>query len=380
MGKYKTAHSRIKVKCSLCKYEWEPLAWDILRGKGCPNCSHTSTSYFEQLILESFRYCLGEAEVESRNKTLIGKELDIYIPKYKFAIEPGSWYWHKDKYENDLEKLELCKKNGNKLIIIYDDYDGDKTSNKNIWTYKEEISNDQTLMQRIIKKLLNEVNINEKFDEDIWEHISKIAHKSSRRMTTEEFCAKIYSINPRIEVLGEYTGHDNRIKCRCKDCNYEWDATAGQLLNGRICPKCNPNCHGFITKTDEEFREQLHKLRPTITSLEPYVKSNVKIKVRCNVCGYEWYAKPSSLLYRSGCKECAKKIISQKSSKAVVQYTLEGKEVAKYKSIKEAQEKTKINDNKIISALKGRRKSANGYLWRYAENKSASNQNKKTQG
>ena len=367
LGEYKTAHSRVKVKCALCKHEWEPLAWDILRGNGCPKCSHTSTSYFEQLILESFKYCLGETEAESRNTSLIGKELDIYIPKYKFAIEPGSWHWHKDKYKNDLEKLELCKKNGVKLIIIYDDYTGKKINNKSIWTYKDEISNNQEIIRRIIKKLLKEININEDFNEDVWEQISIKAYKSSRKTTNEDFCEKINKINPNIELLSEYTGYDNRIKCRCLNCSYEWDATAGQLLDGRMCPKCNPKCHGFVTKTNDEFKKQLHELRPTITALEPYVKSNIKIKVRCNVCGYEWYSRPSTLLYRSGCKECAKKIISQKSSKAVVQYTLEGEEIAKYKSIKEAHEKTGIYDGKIISALKGRRKSADGYLWKYDE-------------
>ena len=51
-----------------------------------------------------------------RDNDAIGKELDIFIPKYKFAIEYGAWYWHKNRAENDRIKQLLCKENGIKLI------------------------------------------------------------------------------------------------------------------------------------------------------------------------------------------------------------------------------------------------------------------------
>ena len=44
-----------------------------------------------------------------------------------------------------------------------------------------------------------------------------------------------------------------------------------------------------------------------ITLLSPYIKSNEKIKVRCNVCNYEWETVPP-VLYRSGCPKCVGQI------------------------------------------------------------------------
>ena len=120
--KYINAHTRVLVRCEHCKNEWNPLAWDLIRGTGCPNCAHTSTSFLEQFILLSFRKAIGDGNVLSRDKKAIGKELDIYIPTLKLAIEPGSWFWHKSKIENDKAKRNLCVNKGIRLITIYDNY------------------------------------------------------------------------------------------------------------------------------------------------------------------------------------------------------------------------------------------------------------------
>lgn len=58
------------------------------------------------------------ADIEYRTKKVIGKELDIYIPKYRIAIEYGAFYWHKNRQQNDIEKAELCKSKNIRLITI----------------------------------------------------------------------------------------------------------------------------------------------------------------------------------------------------------------------------------------------------------------------
>lgn len=97
LGKYTNAHEKVSCRCKICGHEWKPLAMDLVKGTGCPECCHTSTSFMEQIILLSFRYALGKKKVHSRDRALIGKELDIYIPDKKLAIEPGAWTWHADK-------------------------------------------------------------------------------------------------------------------------------------------------------------------------------------------------------------------------------------------------------------------------------------------
>ena len=52
----------------------------------------------------------------------------------------------------------------------------------------------------------------------------------------------------------------------------------------------------------------------------------------------------------------------------VIQYTKDGKEIARYKSQKEAMEKTGIQSRHISCCCKGKRKTTGGYVWRYAKN------------
>ena len=70
---------------------------------------------------------------EENNRTILnGKELDIYIPSKKIAIEFNGLHWHSDKYiPNDyhLNKTELCNTFGINLIHIFEDE----------WVYKKDI-------------------------------------------------------------------------------------------------------------------------------------------------------------------------------------------------------------------------------------------------
>ncbi len=108
LGKYSNGKKGIKVRCKKCNHVWSPVPGSLLAGRGCPKCNHVPTSFMEQFILLSLITALGDGKVIHRNTDAIGAELDIYIPTWKLAIEPGSWYWHKDKIERDKRKQELC--------------------------------------------------------------------------------------------------------------------------------------------------------------------------------------------------------------------------------------------------------------------------------
>ena len=57
---------------------------------------------------------------------------------------------------------------------------------------------------------------------------------------------------------------------------------------------------------------------------------------------------------------------NNKVRKAVLQFTLDGKFVAEYPSVKEAERQTGIFDTSIIRCCKGKGHTAGGYVWRYA--------------
>jgi len=62
----------------------------------------------------------------------LGKEIDIYIPDKKLAIEFNGLYWHSDIFKDNkyhYNKWKLCKNNGVKLLSIWEDD----------WQYKKDI-------------------------------------------------------------------------------------------------------------------------------------------------------------------------------------------------------------------------------------------------
>lgn len=57
--------------------------------------------------------------------------------------------------------------------------------------------------------------------------------------TTREFIEELSDINSFIEVIGEYNGNKEGIKCRCKIDNHIWNPSPNALLRGEGCPLCN---------------------------------------------------------------------------------------------------------------------------------------------
>lgn len=303
IGEYKDAHTRVEVFCTRCNYKWSPIAWDIIRGCGCPNCSHTSTSFMEQFILHSFKRVVGDSEVISRDKVTIGKELDIFIPKLNLAIEPGSWFWHKNRIENDKLKREKCNKKGIRLVQIYDNYNLEINDEIDVYKYREDLSTDlgYPLLKLLVVDLIRSINIRINWSENIWNEIKHCAILGSRKRTTEEFVDILKSINSSIVVLGDYKNYHEKIYVKCDICNHEWTATPSHLLEGKGCPKCA----GKILKTNEEFRKELLIKNIPITPKENYINSRTQIKVQCNICGYEWCSRPANILTGYCCPQCA---------------------------------------------------------------------------
>jgi hypothetical protein len=99
----------------------------------CPTCYPKYTSIPEFEIIE-FLSSIGDYTVLKNNrKTLNGKELDIYLPDEKLAIEFNGLYWHSEQNGKDrnyhLNKTKLCEEKGINLIHIFEDE----------WYYKKDI-------------------------------------------------------------------------------------------------------------------------------------------------------------------------------------------------------------------------------------------------
>ena len=240
--------NRIKVRCKKCGHIWEPKVYNLSYSKqGCPKCHTSATSFMEQFLYNSFCEVLGKENIINRDKSAIGKELDIYIPDKKFAIEIGSWFWHKDIFEKDLEKYKLCQDKGIKLLIIYDNCkDFPKDINYDfIWTYDIDLGLEKDLitLKEIFYKCSYILSINN-LNYINWKIIEGESYKDSYRKSHKEFIEEFKNKNKyfnNIKINSIYKGRHERIDCECKICGYKWSPIIDNLLQGKGCRKCHTN-------------------------------------------------------------------------------------------------------------------------------------------
>lgn len=118
--------------CALCENKVFEIRSDVLRSrlqlhvdictKRYPvgvHIKNTKLEIFVHKLLDEYGI---EYEVNNR-KILLGKELDIYIPSKKLAIECNGIYWHSlydSKYH--YEKWKLCNEQGIQLLSIWEDW------------------------------------------------------------------------------------------------------------------------------------------------------------------------------------------------------------------------------------------------------------------
>ena len=303
-GTYTGNRNRIDVKCKKCGYIWNPTAKSLLNGHGCPECIKTGTSFMEQFILCAFKKILGNEAVINRDRKTLGVELDIFIPSKSLAFEPGSWFWHKKLLKKDEEKRLKGKKNGIRVITIYDTFPtGEKNPfDEDCFTFDGQLNEPGYIrLKGLVKELLLTANISFVPTENFWNQVIDEAHKNVSRITHNEFLNLISVVSPSIEAIETYKSNSEKLKVKCRVCNYSWKATPSALLKGARCVACL----GVKHLTTEEFTDKLSRISPFLEVRENYVNTNTKIEVKSTLCNHIWSATPNSLLGGSGCPICA---------------------------------------------------------------------------
>ena len=62
-----------------------------------------------------------------------------------------------------------------------------------------------------------------------------------KRKTHEQFIKDVSIVNNNITIIGIYNGSKNPIECKCNKCGYMWNPTPSDILSGNGCPKCAKN-------------------------------------------------------------------------------------------------------------------------------------------
>lgn len=125
----------IKTLCPLCKEYGTHRLCDIYRLNNdslkydkpllCSKCQSLKSSYPEKEIEEFIdTFYIGEC-VRNNRTILSGKELDLYYPEKKIAIEFNGDYWHSEKFKDKdyhYSKLKKCYDSGILLVSIFESY------------------------------------------------------------------------------------------------------------------------------------------------------------------------------------------------------------------------------------------------------------------
>lgn len=119
---YKGCKNKMEIKCDKGHIFYTTPDEIINSKRKCPTCSRgNNTSKGEKELLEfikSLRF-----EVITNNRAILdGKELDIYIPELKLAIEYNGVYWHSDEKAkmSVQDKMKLCYEKDINVLNIYE--------------------------------------------------------------------------------------------------------------------------------------------------------------------------------------------------------------------------------------------------------------------
>jgi predicted Zn-ribbon and HTH transcriptional regulator len=246
VGKYNGDATKIECECLNCERHFSSWPSNLLKRHGCRHCTRNQTSFMERAILMALEQTLEKGDVVARDHEQIGEELDIYIKSLNTAIEPGGWFWHCNRMTKDTERYNLCRQKGIRLIIIFDGFNGDRSSlefdNDDLWTYSINLGdkNNRTELISCIKRIFKELGLNYNFSDDEEKSLLSEAKLSVSRRKTSDVVEELAAINENIELLGHYEDEKTKMKCRCKICNNLWEVDYDHLIRRRHgCPKCH---------------------------------------------------------------------------------------------------------------------------------------------
>lgn len=231
--------------CHICGYKWKTrLNARTLQKTGCFRCSkRMSSSFPEQAIYFYIKKYFPDA-INGDRKTLDGRELDIYIPTIKTAIEYDGETWHKD-IKKDENKADMCKKNHINLYRIREDNCKSlNTPDTFIYTYKYQ---DWKQLNLIIIDIINKLGI---------------------KYVDVDICRDEYLIKEQYYL----SGLKNSLGIMYPDIAKEWHPTK----NGNISP------YNVLPETHDSYYWLCPKCGNTYKAI---VKNRVRVKSGCPKCG-----------------------------------------------------------------------------------------------
>lgn len=328
-------NKKIWWKCG-CGYEWDArISNRTILNRGCPRCAKERKSSFqEKAILFYIKQIFKDVEDGQYYDFMNSKELDIYIPSLKLAIEYDGEYAHRNRDKEDLNKSKLCKENKITLIRIREP--NIKISDDNSIIYELPSLDEKDLeisIEWIINHINNRYDYNLNIDINISRDRSKIyellefSNKKNSIVYKYPDLVEEWNYDKNMGIKPEFITHGSNRKVwwKCK-CGNEWEAVVYSRINGNGCPKCGKEKQismniknliqqkGSLFDNNKKLASEWHPHKNgNLTAKDITSRSGEKVWWLCSKCSHEWQQSPHlrSGKKARGCPECAKRAIAR---------------------------------------------------------------------
>ena len=320
------SNKKVWWKCPDCGHEWQTKVNMVSIGTRCPKCTSViRISEAEYLIAYYLGKFFSDVCISYHADWLGRKDIDIYIPSVKLAIEYDGVLWHNSKKDRDVNKSELIRKHGD-LLIRFREYGLDEISdfsskiNVRIKNYNlSRLDDPLKEMFEIISKYLGtsikpDIDASRDWKEALASNLSIKKERSLSEQYPEYAKSWNYEKNEGL-VPEQFTpGSNKKVWWKCPDCGYEWeDIIANRVLKHRKCPSCNPLRHSLIvgkndlvTMRPDLLEEWNYEKNQEIDPKRLTVGSTKKVWWKCRNCGHEWQSTVANRNTGYGCPKCGR--------------------------------------------------------------------------
>ncbi len=281
----------------------------------CPFCSlYRITSIPEKALAY---YLLKEGIFIEENKKISGKkEVDIFIPDKRIAIEYDGQYWHKNK-KRDIAKNRICKKADIKLLRIREP--NLPSLNSTSYDYRiNKLDHNYTYMDDVIGWVFEQIGIsNKKISieddiQDIYDYYDRNEVENSIIKSFPQIAEEWDYEKNTVDIQTVPMGSNIKAWWKCNKCGYSWQQGVYNRCKGSgKCPKCASlrlviGHNDLATARKDLLKEWDYNKNKTIapTSVKP--GSHRKVWWKCEK-GHEYQASPNNRSRGGGCPICAGK-------------------------------------------------------------------------
>ncbi len=305
---YENSHSYVKIKCNKCNLIFKQKACEHLQGKGCAGCAGRKKLTTQEFI-ERAQKINGIKKFDYTKVKYVTSKDEVKIKCNtcnSFFLQRASTHLKGGGCGNCLVKEPWSRIKPTTITFIY------KAKKKHgALKFNYELVNyvDSKCKVTIICNKCSS-SFNTTPNNHLKGYGCPICAKT-KKLTTKEFIKR--AINKHGEnkydySRVEYINSHVKVEVKCNQCNQYFKQSAGAHLSGQGCKTCSyERLNRFKFSNTLDFIKKAIKVHGRTNfnySKVVYVKSNIKVKIKCNDCEKYFHQSPSGHLSGNGCPNC----------------------------------------------------------------------------